>query len=69
MDEKLYTFDSKYRVALDLMYAIAEEEDKKTFAKPDPRTYYLKLYGQCLKAVSDGAAEIASSPRRFSESL
>lgn len=56
MEEKFLMFDSKYRVALDLMYAIAEEEDKKTFAKPDPRSYYLKLYAECLKAVSERAA-------------
>ena len=57
MDENLLKVDSKYRVALDLMWAIAEEEDKKTFAKPDPRTYYLKLYTQCLRAISEAAAD------------
>ncbi len=62
MDEKLLTVDSKHRVAFDLMRAIAEEDDKKTFAKPDPRTYYLKLYAQCLKVVSESSADEVPKP-------
>jgi hypothetical protein len=50
--------DSKYRVAFDLMCAIAEE-DGRQFGKPDPRTYYFKLYHQCLKVVSGGSVEEA----------
>jgi hypothetical protein len=57
MDENLLKTDSKYRVAFDLMRAIAEEEDKKTFAKPDPRTYFFKLYNQCLKVVSESSTD------------
>jgi hypothetical protein len=58
MNEEGFSMDSKYRVAFDLVMAIAEE-DGKQFGKPDPRTYYLKLYQQCLKVVSGGSAEEA----------
>jgi hypothetical protein len=58
VNEEGFSMDSKYRVAFDLMLAIAEE-DGKQFGKPDPRTYYLKLYQQCLKVVSGSSAEEA----------
>jgi hypothetical protein len=59
MNEAGFSMDSKYRVAFDLMLAIAEE-DGKQFGKPDPRAYYLRLYQQCFKVVCGGSAEEAS---------
>ena len=56
INEEFVVNDSKYRVAFDLMLAIAEE-DGKLFGKPDPRTYYFTLYHQCLKVVSGSTAE------------
>lgn len=44
---------SKERVALDLMREIAEHESKNKegpYLKPDPRTYFLKLFNQCIRA-------------------
>jgi hypothetical protein len=58
MNEAGFSLDSKYRVAFELMLAIAEE-DGKQFGKPDARAYYLKRYQQCLKVVSGGSAEEA----------
>jgi hypothetical protein len=42
--------DSRYRVAFDLMQTIANSESDRQ-KKPDPRTYYLTLYYQCVKAT------------------
>lgn len=40
------------QVALELTKMIYMDESKKGVAlKPDPRTYFLTLYGQCLKIV------------------
>ncbi|MDT4898274.1 MAG: hypothetical protein QOH25_3351 [Acidobacteriota bacterium] len=49
-------FDSKERVAFDLMTLIADKEDADKYEKPDPRTYYLKLFHQCNKATSGNYA-------------
>ncbi len=52
--------DSRYRVAYDLMRKIASNEDGDKLEKPDPRTYYLTLYHQCL---------LASNPRNSLEGI
>ena len=40
------------RVAFDLMTKIAQEEPKQERKEDNPREYYIRLYIQCLKAVS-----------------
>ena len=49
---------SKEKVALSLMERIAEaeyEHNKDKWLKPDPRTYYLKLFNQCIRAAISNA--------------
>jgi len=53
MADQTFTFDSKQRVALDLMFKIAHNDNDE--GKPDPKTYYLTLYRQCLKAAAGNA--------------
>ena len=58
MAEKELEVTSKEKVALDLMERIAEaeyEHNKEKRLKPDPRTYYLKLFNQCIRAAMSSA--------------
>jgi hypothetical protein len=44
---------SAEQVALELMRTIADREstlNKDKYEKPDPRTYYLTLFHQCIRA-------------------
>jgi hypothetical protein len=52
-DKAKLEVDSRERVAYELMVRIADEEyekNKEKWMKPDPRTYYLKLFNQCMRA-------------------
>jgi hypothetical protein len=52
-DKAKLEIDSRERVAYELMVRIADEEyehNKEKWLKPDPRTYYLKLFNQCIRA-------------------
>lgn len=59
-ENQLLIADSKERVAFDLMLHISEQEafsedpEEKRSSEDDPtfRDYWLKLYGQCLAAVT-----------------
>ena len=46
--------ESKERVAYDLMTRISQAEsshNKDKWLKPDPRTYFLQLFNQCIRAA------------------
>lgn len=48
------TIESREKVAFKLMERIAAKEDNAksdAFLKPDPRTYFLTLFNQCMKAT------------------
>lgn len=48
--------DSEARVAFDLMMQIKEKEGKYAEGYEDnPRAYYLRLYRECLSAVTNRA--------------
>lgn len=63
MSEQSVREDSRYRVAFDLMQTIANSESKDKVGKPDPRTYYLKLYYQCMQATFPGNSLNAILPK------
>jgi hypothetical protein len=49
---------SREKVAFDLMGLISrleKETNKDEWLKPDPRTYFLKLFNQCIKASYDNS--------------
>jgi hypothetical protein len=51
-DNKLKVISAE-QVAYDLMLHIADREsvvNKEKYEKPDPRTYYLTLFRQCIRA-------------------
>jgi hypothetical protein len=50
--EKVELFDSKHRVAFDLMSLIAQRESEDERLKNEPRNYYLTLFHQCYKVVN-----------------
>ncbi len=55
--------DSKERVAFDLMREIFSYESESERVQPDPRTYFLTLYQQCLKIVrGQSPSEVLSEP-------
>jgi hypothetical protein len=52
-DSQEVEIGSAEKAAYDLMRYIAAREQRgnpEKFEKPDPRTYYLTLYHQCIKA-------------------
>ena len=48
---------SKEQVAYNLMVLISRSESERSedkWLKPDPRTYFLKLFNQCIRAAEAG---------------